>query len=166
MTPEREEELLAIAGDLGRRLESVPVPLLTGDGSAAQGISPSCVGNVAAFLASERDMESFRHFVNLLDQLDAIVGQNQKNPKAEHAVLKRELLRLLREQPELDAMEHFYVLRWAQRLLPAKPAHQEGKSDQKDRKKARRDSGVPVAGGGTAGFNQMAAALAKLKQKE
>lgn len=166
MSPEREEELLAIAGDLAKRLESVPVPLLKDLGRAGreqrysgEGISASCVGNVASFLASKLEMESFRHFVNLLDQLDPIVGQNQKNPKAEHSVLKRELLRLFQERPKLEAVEHLYVLKWAQRLLPLKKSlFQEGKGPVNEpraqRSKFRAEPGR---------FNQLADALRKLR---
>lgn len=157
MTPEREERLLELAGEIKQRLETVSVPAL-GKGhrqtrADAIGIPAACVGMAASFLAAERDVKRFREFLGLFDGLDELTAQNQTHPKADYRVLGEELEASLDEHPKLDADEWFYVLSWVRRLLPAKA--KVGRAQPRPSKPRRPPE--PVEGK----FSQMAEALRK-----
>lgn len=126
MKAERKEELLQLADGLTGRLRKVPVPALREASSpeagvqvAGVGIPAACIGQLTSFLAAHSDVTELQTFLGLLDQLDPIAAQNQRNPKAHYAVLKTETQRFLQANPELTGEEYLYVLEWVRRLLPS-----------------------------------------------
>ncbi len=170
MSPQRKEQLLRLAEDLMGRLESARVPALErhrGDARPdAVGLPAACLGQLTAFLERERDLERFRRFVALLDQLDPLLAQNQQNPKADFKVLRQEVERFAAEQPEMPMEEWLYVLSWARRLLPARQQRggrrpPPGGSAPRWPTKPRRPLPEPPTGG----FGQLGDALQKWKKQ-
>jgi hypothetical protein len=121
LTPETQERLLDLASDLVTKLIDAPIYLVADDrkGEAAGlGVPASCVGHATSFLYNERNVDRFRFFVERLERLDAVTGQNLDHPRAQHAALKRILGPWLERHAGLSADECLYVLSWVRRLLP------------------------------------------------
>lgn len=141
LSPARQEHLLELANKLVEKLRGVAVRRVDDPRGSpeAVGIPSSCMGTVASFLHAERDLEKLREFVDRLDQLDRLVGQNQKNPRAQHLALQGILRPWLEKHSELTADEWLYVLSWARRLLPKNSKSPE-KTNGSDARRAVRAS--------------------------
>lgn len=165
MTPQRQEQLLALADEVTAELREVSVPWLAG-GVGGQGIPQACVGAVTSYLARVRDRGLLETFVAQLDQLDPLTAQNQDRPRACYRVLRVVLQRLLREHPELSEEDWLYTLSWVRRLLPAKdrdddqpePSAAGGRDASRppSTQRARPAAARPARGGG---FNTLADAM-------
>jgi hypothetical protein len=123
LTPVDQERLLDVAQALEARLRAVAVSFVSG-GPAGLGVPRSVLGTVVAYLKRVRDVDALQRFVALLDQLDSLAAQNQLNPKAHYAALRRELEHTL-PQHAFSADEWLFVLAWTARLLPREGSPEE-----------------------------------------
>jgi len=159
----RQDELLRLADVLGKRLGTAVVPRL-GKDETEVGVSKSAAATAMAFLDAERDLGSFRKFMEYLPGLDERAAQNPRNPKAEYRVLRDELRRFMEENPELGAEELVYVLSWAVRLINFHRPHDEEAPEAKAGGQKRDDPRPKQKKDGPAsGFNVLAHAFGKLK---
>ncbi len=116
LTAAEQERLIEIARALEARLRGASVPLLAG-GAADIGLPRSCLETVVAYLKRHRKLDDLVRFIALLDALDQLTAQNQQNPKAQYATLRRDLQAFL-PLHTLSADQWLFVLAWAARLLP------------------------------------------------
>jgi hypothetical protein len=166
MRPEREEQLLEMASALAKEVAEAPIHLLDDPRGAPDslGVPPSCVGNVVTFLDRSRDLERLREFVDRLDRLDRLTGQNVNKPRAHHRALQGLLVPWLEAHRDLSSRECLYVLSWVRRLVPAsKPEPQKpgpGRGSRAGRPNVEPGGSDPPNGR----FGQMAQALEKFKK--
>lgn len=125
--PQRREELIDLAVELGQKLQAARIESTKKSGwsgasnDAVYGVPASHMGTLTAFLRGERDLKKFRRFLGHIADLDRLTAQNQRTVKFHYRPLKKEVQRLLdRSDPSLTAEECLYLLSWTQRLLPKK----------------------------------------------